>query len=85
MTPEERRWKWVKEEALPDDLKELMALLLRKKTKVKETKERRKVEGPQEGDDEQGEEFITTVKMRNDHLLDYSTVATVKERLEVLK
>ena len=84
MTPEERRWKWVKEEALPDDLKELMALLLRKKTKVKETKERRKVEGPADGDEE-AEEFITAVKVRNDHLVDYSNTANVKERLEVLK
>jgi len=35
-------------------------------------------------EEEEAEEYITTVKTRNDLLIDYSTVANVKERLEIL-
>jgi len=33
MTPTERRWKWVKKEHLPQDLKDLMEKLSKKKPK----------------------------------------------------
>jgi len=86
MTPEERRWKWVKKENMPADLIELMDLLSRKKQKVK----KEKIEKTKETDVDQNnlldeEEYITQVKSRNDLTIDYTVVANVKERLEVLK
>jgi len=37
MTPAERRWKWVKKDAIPEDLAELMEKLSRKKGKKVKT------------------------------------------------
>jgi translation initiation factor 3 subunit C len=37
MTPQERRWKWVKKSALPKDLVELMDKLTKDKKKKKDT------------------------------------------------
>jgi len=60
LTPEERRWKWVKEENWPEDLKEFIA----SKKKTKDVKVRRiKDDNENAGDDI---EFITSVKVRDD-------------------
>jgi hypothetical protein len=86
MLPEERRWKWVKKENLPEDFVELMEKLSSKKGKG-EKKERvvsLVTEKKDEGDDEEQNEYITEVKTRNDLLIDYSIILNVKERLEIL-
>lgn len=89
MIPQERRWKWVKTECLPDDLKELMDKLSKKKGKgskaeKKEAKQNAKDEAEDEQVDENVVEFVTTVRTRNDLLIDYSLLVNVKERLEIL-
>lgn len=86
MTPEERRWKWVKKENMPTDLIELMDMLSKKKQKVKKErteKQKDNTEGAAVVSDE--EEYITEVKTRNDLFIDYTIVANVKERVEVLR
>ena len=86
MTPEERRWKWVKKENMPTDLIELMDLLSKKKIKTKKEKtDKIKDKDGIEDDEEEVEDHITAVNTRNDLYIDYTQVANVKERLEVLK
>jgi len=75
MLPEERRWKWVKKENLPDDLQELMDKLSKKKgkgeKKEKDTAAKTKVEETDQ-DGLTSSEYVTTVKTRNDLYVDYS-------------
>ena len=56
MTPDERRWKWVKKENLPADLAELMEKLTRpkknKKVADKENKNNQKVATDAKNDDD---------------------------------
>lgn len=86
MTPEERRWKWVKRENMPTDLVELMDMLSRKKVKAKKEKtEKNKDKDGNEDEEEEVEDHITAVNTRNDLYIDYTQVTNVKERLEVLK
>lgn len=86
MTAEERRWKWVKKESLPDDFAELIEKLSKKKEKKKKDKDIPKAaDAAKEDDEELSPEYITTVKTRNDLTIDYTLVQNVKERLEILK
>lgn len=84
MTAEERRWKWVKKECLPEDLSELIEKLSKKKEKKKREKETHK---PTDVADLQEDlpEYITTVKTRNDLNIDYTHIGNVKSELEILK
>lgn len=88
MAPEERRWKWVKKEALPEDLSELMEKLSRKKGKGdKATRKEAKASAKEDVDtvvDGDVTEFVTTVRTRNDLQIDYTIIFNVKERLEIL-
>lgn len=87
MTAEERRWKWVKKESQPEELKEIIEKLSKKTTKKEKKERERFVQNEVDDVSEQTEqaEFVTTVKTRNDLLIDYSIIANVKERLEMLK
>lgn len=82
MTANERRWKWVRKECLPEDLSYLMEKLSKKK-KETVTKRERKV-GHAADSDEEGEpsaEFETKINLRNDLILDYTLISNVNERL----
>ncbi len=83
MTAEERRWKWVKKENLPEDLTELIEKLSTKKQKKVTVAKKDKEESVEE--EVEGAEYITTVKTRDDLLVDYTVVANVKTYLEILK
>lgn len=83
MTNEERRWKWVKKECLPDDLTELIEKLSTKKQKKVTVAKKREEESVEEEVDQT--EYITTVKTRDDLSIDYSVVQNVKTYLEILK
>lgn len=85
MTADERRWKWVKKEKMPEDLTELIEKLSTKKEK--KTRERLIYKPTDAAIDtnEEETEYITTVKTRNDLFIDYTNIANVKERLEILK
>ena len=87
MLPEERRWKWVKKECIPEELTTLIEKLSKKKKgKGDKQKERddvkTKVADEVVGGDDS--EYVTTVKTRNDLNIDYSLIPNVKERLEIL-
>jgi hypothetical protein len=88
MIPEERRWTWVKKEALPEDLCELMEKLSRKKgkkVKAAPTEAQKDKKGAEDGAaDINASEFVTTVRTRNDLLVDYTIIHNVRERLEIL-
>lgn len=88
MIPEERRWKWVKKEALPEDLAELMEKLSRKKSKkvkAAPSDALKDKKGAEDGTaDNAASEFVTTVRTRNDLLVDYTIMQNVRERLEIL-
>lgn len=83
MSNEERRWKWVKKECLPDDLTELIDKLSTKKQKKVTVAKKREEESVEEEVDQA--EYITTVKTRDDLTIDYTVVANVKTYLEILK
>lgn len=87
MIPEERRWKWVKKEALPEDLSDLIEKLSRKKgkkAKVAPTEATKDKTVVAEGAENAASEFVTQVRTRNDLQLDYTVVQNVRERLEIL-
>lgn len=69
MIPEERRWKWVKKEALPEDLSDLIEKLSRKKgkkAKVAPTEATKDKTVVAEGAENAASEFVTQVRTRND-------------------
>ena len=87
MIPEERRWKWVKKETLPEDLGELMDKLSRKKgkkVKAAPTGEVKVNKEDEEGTKENAAEFVTTVRTRNDLQIDYTQIKNVRQELEIL-
>jgi hypothetical protein len=85
MTPDERRWKWVKKENLPADLAELMEKLTRpkknKKVADKENKNNQKVATDAKNDDD----FLTQVPKQFYFEIDYSNLLNVKDRLDRLQ
>jgi len=87
MIPEERRWKWVKKDALPEDLGELMDKLSRKKgkkVKATPTEDKKAKEDDESAKDSNAAEFVTTVRTRNDLLIDYTQINNVRLELEIL-
>lgn len=70
MTPEERRWKWVKKENLPLDLAELMEKLTRpkKKAKTADKTDKKSVVQAEKNDDE----FLTTTPKQFYFEVDYN-------------
>ena len=86
MTPAERRWKWVKKQALPKDLLELMEKLANTKAKKKKDQTIKKVTTEAVGlEQEPSSDFVTQLRARNDIDVDYTNSFNVKERLEFLK
>ena len=86
MTPAERRWKWVKKDALPKDLQMLMESLTKKKKKSKDAEGAEKKDKQKKTGDESEEELLDTqVHVRNDLEVDYSQIVNVKEKLQILK
>lgn len=86
MTPAERRWKWVKKQALPKDLLELMEKLANTKAKKKKEQTIKKVTAEAVGvEQEPSSDFVTQLRARNDIDIDYTNSFNVKERLEFLK
>lgn len=85
MTPDERRWKWVKKENLPVDLAELMEKLTRpkknKKVADKENKNNQKVATDSKNDDD----FLTQVPKQFYFEIDYTNLTNVKDRLDRLQ
>ena len=88
MIPEERRWKWVKKDALPEDLNDLMEKLSRKKgkkVKAAPTEAQKDKKETEDGAaDNASSEFVTQVRTRNDLQVDYTIIHNVRERLEIL-
>ena len=85
MTPVERRWKWVKKEALPTDLVQLMDKLTKKKKNKDEKADGEEDESkPKEREKVEKEEFLT--KIKRDYLTeDFTVIMNVKEVLGLLK
>lgn len=87
MTRSERRWKWVKTEALPEDLKNLMDKLKGGK-KPKDDKggddgEKRRQKGPGEVDDNKE---MQSTQIKRDYLsIDFTLFPNVSEIVEALK
>ena len=84
MLPSERRWKWVKKECYPDELAELIERLSNKKTNKTKDEKKRNNKVALESDEDEGDEYVTQVKTRNDLTLDYTNPQIVKDNLEVL-
>ena len=86
MTPDERRWKWVKKENLPADLAELMERLTRpkknKKAGADKENKQTKVAGAGEKNDD---DFLTQVPKQFYFEVDYSNLANVRDRLDRLQ
>ena len=85
MTATERRWKWVKQECLPEDLQKLMEQLTGKKKKKNDKKEEESGEEDQENKVKvEKEEFRTEIK--HDYLsMDFTVYTTCQEVLEALR
>ena len=79
--PSERRWKWVKKECLPLDLKNL---LYKPEKEGKKEKEKVRVEGPN-NENEAKEEFMTIVNTQQWLQDDYRIIVNVRDNLEALK
>lgn len=74
LTPQERRWAWVKKEFYPGDLTQLIEALKKKKPSKKKTdntaaKNKDAAEGE---DNKEQDEFITKVNRRDDLEVDYT-------------
>ena len=80
MTPTERRWKWVRQDCLPEDMKEILQIGKKKK---KEKEDKKKLSKKGDTDDE--DDYITKVNVRNDLELDYTEYANVHDILKILK
>lgn len=88
MTPDERRWKWVRKDAMPVELIDIIDKLSRKK--VKKTADERKADKQVKATDavdegEEGEDYTTQINARTDLLLDYTVILNVRERLVILR
>ena len=82
LTPQERRWAWVKISAYPEELTNLIESLKKKKVTKKVDKD--KTKDDKEEDDLDKEDFITEVKGRDDLLIDYTVIENVTLKLEDL-
>jgi len=80
MTPQQRRWKWVKKECLPIEIRNILERKPKKDKGEKKERERKVNENAEEG-----AEFITEIRTRDDMTLDYSQSHVVLERLPLLK
>ena len=84
MTATERRWKWVKQDCLPQDLVQLMDKLKKPKKKDKEVDDDGN-EKPKERETKEAREDVMT-QIKRDYLNDdFSLFPTVKEVIELLK
>lgn len=82
MKPDERRWKWVRQDCLPEDMKKVLGI----GQKIKKEKEAKKeAEGPVEGEVVEEEFKETKVAISNYHELDYTDPANVYETMKKLK
>ena len=86
MTASERRWKWVKKEALPEDLQKLMDQLMGKKQKAKaednEDGTAVQATGPAKAEDQE----LFESQIKRDYLsMDFTLYTTCQEILEALK
>ena len=74
-TPEQRRWKWVKFEYLPDDMKPFI------RPPTKKDREREKDKKKKQGPETTGEEIDQTVELVDDRDLDFKKMDNVHRLL----
>ena len=80
MKPEERRWKWVRQDCLPEDMKKLLGVGQEKK---KDKKDDEVEDGDKEKEEKEFKE--TVVAVSNYHELDYNLKENVFETMKKLK
>lgn len=87
MTASERRWKWVKKDALPADLQKIMDMLMggkKKKGEDGEDDDDKKRPNEQKDKDQDIEDAMT--KIKRDYLsIDFTQYPNVNEILDELK